>query len=133
GAALFLSGCFFSFHKGVTDLNGSSPSTPVTLQFSSPTSTGSDTTPVYSVAVVLSAPSSSTVTVDYAVTGGTAVNGVDFTLSSGTLTFAPGDTSELIAISVTNEGTGFDKTIDLQLSNPSGATLDVQTTHVHTI
>src|SRR5262249_31362577 len=43
--------------------------------------------------VALSAPSGQTVVVHYGVTGGTAAgNGVDYTVASGTLTFAPGQT-----------------------------------------
>jgi len=57
-------------------------------------SSGSESASPASVAVSLTAESGKTVTVQYAVTGGTATGGgVDYALSSGTLTFAPGERS----------------------------------------
>ena len=53
--------------------------------------------------VSLSTASSQTVTVDYATAGGTAAAGTDFTAASGTLTFAPGETSRTIAVTVLSD------------------------------
>jgi hypothetical protein len=50
--------------------------------------------------VTLSAPSGLTVTVTAATANGTAVAGADYTATSGTLTFAPGDTSRTVSVSV---------------------------------
>ena len=48
-------------------------------------------------------------TVDYAITGGTATGGgVDYTLASGTLTFVPGVTSQNISVTVMNDTTPAD-------------------------
>src|SRR5439155_413188 len=87
------------------------------------------------LAVSLSAASGKTVTVAYAVTGGTATGGgVDYTLASGTLTFAPGVTTQNINITVVNDATDEDdETIQVTLSSPSNATLGVTTTHTYTI
>ena len=48
--------------------------------------------------VTLSAASTSPVTVQYATSDGTAVAGTDYTAQTGTVTFAPGQTSRLIPL-----------------------------------
>ena len=53
--------------------------------------------------ISLSNPSSETITVNYATSSGTAVMGIDFVESSDTLTFAPGETSKTIDISVNGD------------------------------
>ena len=53
--------------------------------------------------VTLSNPSASTVTVNYATSGGTATAGVDYGQASGTLTFAPGTTTQAVAVSVSGD------------------------------
>jgi hypothetical protein len=95
--------------------------------------------------VVLSQPVSQTVSVNYAVTGGTAgeclsvkalsspraigVIGaprlcVDYILDNGTLTFAPNQTRQQIAITLLDDGKpGPDKTIEVTLSGASNALL----------
>jgi hypothetical protein len=50
--------------------------------------------------VSLSAASASTVTVNYGTVSGTATAGTDFTPTSGTLTFAPGETSKSVTVPV---------------------------------
>jgi hypothetical protein len=84
----------------------------------------SGTTPM-TFPVTLSAASASTVTVAYAATGGTATSGVDYTVAgAGTLTFAPGVTTQNIIINVIGD-TDFepDETVVMTLSGPVGATL----------
>ena len=74
--------------------------------------------------VTLSHASSRTITVSYATQDGTAQAGSDYTASSGTITFNPGDTSQTVEVTVLtdsdNEG---QETLTLTLSNPSQATL----------
>ncbi len=53
--------------------------------------------------VVLSAASTSTVTVNFAALGDTAIAGVDFTAASGALSFAPGVTRRTITVNVTGD------------------------------
>ena len=62
-----------------------------------------------------------TVTVDYAVTGGTATRGLDYQLADGTLTFQPGQTEKTIDITILDDGSyeDEDETIVLTLSNPA--------------
>lgn len=62
--------------------------------------TGAQTTPC-ALTVTLNGPSGNTITVDFQTEDGTAtLQGEDYTFASGTITFAPGDTSETIVIQV---------------------------------
>ncbi len=76
--------------------------------------------------VSLSAASGRQVTVGYADAGtGTATSGTDYTaLSGGTLTFAAGDTSKTVTVSVTGDTTDEpDETVLVALSSPMNATV----------
>ena len=67
---------------------------------------------------------SDTVTVQYAVSGGSAEAGSDYNLNPGVLTFAPGETSQTLSLSVVNdESIEETETVVITLSNPSNATL----------
>ena len=76
-------------------------------------------------AVTLSRAPSGTVTVDYATADGTATAGSDYTATSGTLSFAAGETEKTVSVPVLDdahdEGS---ETLTLTLSNPSGAYLE---------
>src|SRR5262249_40282268 len=54
----------------------------------------------FNFTVSLSSPSSSTITVTYQTQDGTATAGSDYTTATGTLTFAPGQTSKTVAVQV---------------------------------
>ncbi|CAN5742439.1 hypothetical protein BH20ACT2_BH20ACT2_09970 [soil metagenome] len=75
-------------------------------------------------AVTLSAAATDTVTVDYATADATATAPGDYTTTAGTLSFAPGETTKTIAVTVhgdtLDEG---DETFTATLTNPAGATL----------
>ena len=74
--------------------------------------------------VTLSAPASRSVTVDFEAQSATATVGQDFGATSGTLTFAPGQTTQTIAVDLLADGTDEpDETLRLSLSNPSQGTL----------
>jgi hypothetical protein len=75
------------------------------------------------VPVTLSAASGQTVTIGYAVTGGTATDGTDFHLGSGTLTFAPGVKAMDLPLSVVNHKDATSRTIQVTLSSPTEASL----------
>ena len=80
--------------------------------------------------VSLSAVSARQVTVDYADAGtGTATSGQDYTaIPSGTLTFAPGDTSETVTVSVIGDTRDEDsETVAVTLSGARGATIATAT------
>ena len=71
--------------------------------------------------MTLSRVSSSTVTVDYATSPGTATAGEDYTTTSGTLTFAPGDTEKTVSVPILDDAHDEgEETFTLTLSNPSG-------------
>ena len=77
------------------------------------------------IVVTLDAPSLSTVTVDYTTAAGTALSGgVDFTGGSGTLSFAAGETSKVVSITLSNDLTVENlEHFHFQLSSPTNATL----------
>src|SRR5205823_4639118 len=108
---------------------------PPTVAFSLASSSGAESVTPANLVVALSAISGKTVTVDYAVGGGTAAGGgVDYTLASGTLTFAPGVTNQNIAIAVMDDALNeANETILVSLSNPINATLGATTTHTYAI
>jgi hypothetical protein len=63
----------------------------------------------------------SSATVDFATSNGTAVAGSDYTAVSGTLTFAHGETSRSFSIPILSDNIfEEDETINLTLSNPGG-------------
>ena len=86
------------------------------------------------VSVVRSGSSLGVATVDYTTVNATAVAGQDYTRTSGTLTFAAGETSKIIPVPILDdlnpEGT---ETFNLALDATSGATLGVPRTATITI
>jgi hypothetical protein len=77
-----------------------------------------------SFTVMLSAPSGQVVTVAYSTADGTATAGSDYTPTSGTLTFAPGQTSLTIAIPVVGDTLDeADETFFVNLSGPTNAVI----------
>jgi probable HAF family extracellular repeat protein len=74
--------------------------------------------------VSLSAASSDTVTVNFATANGSATAGSDYEPASGTLTFAPGETSKTITVPVYGDRLGEpNETFFVNLSNPTNATI----------
>ena len=74
--------------------------------------------------VTLSAPRDTAVSVQYGTLDGTAVAPADFTASSGTIVFAPGETSKTLDILVVGDtALEADETFIVRLSDPNGATI----------
>ncbi|QTL02897.1 cellulase family glycosylhydrolase [Aquabacter sp. L1I39] len=75
-------------------------------------------------AVTLDKASSETVTVQYATSDGTAKAGSDYKATTGTVTFAPGVTSQMVHVDIMGD-TAFEanETFTVTLSTPSGATI----------
>ena len=70
--------------------------------------------------------SASTVTVNYATSDAGAVAGTDYTASSGTLSFAPGETVKNVVVDITDDSDSTRPPIErfaLSLSSPSNATI----------
>src|ERR1043166_1870383 len=107
------------------------PTTTAFLSSAESTGEGSGAKQLF---VYLSGSSSQTITVDYATADGTAVAGSDYTSTSGTLTFAPGETSKSFTVSVTDDSLDEDdETFTANLSNPTNATLGSPSTETITI
>jgi endoglucanase len=73
--------------------------------------------------VTLSAAATKTVTIAYATKDGTAHAGTNYTATSGTLTFAPGTTSQIVAVHLLGSAATGKLTFMLALSDPLGTTL----------
>ena len=77
-----------------------------------------------SFAVTLSPAATSTVTVSYRTSNGTASSSSDYTSASGTLTFRAGDTSKTISVRTTDDSRDeSNETFTVRLSSASGATI----------
>ena len=84
---------------------------------------GNAGTTAFTFTVTLSAASGQTVTVNYATANGTAAAGVDYVATSGTLTFAPGDTTKQITVLVNGDTLNeADETFFVNLTAPTNAT-----------
>ena len=71
--------------------------------------------------VIMSRAASVAVTVDYATSDGTATVGEDYTATTGTLTFAVGETEKTVSVPVLDDATDEDdETFTLTLTNASG-------------
>ena len=85
---------------------------------------GNTSTVSASFTVTLSALSSEAITVDYSTAGGTAIADSDFQAAGGTLTFAPGQTSQTITVPVNGDRVGeSNETFVVLLSNAANATI----------
>ena len=74
--------------------------------------------------VLLSNPSSQTITVSFGTANGSATAGSDYVATSGTLTFNPGETSKSIPVQVTGDNIDeTDETYVVNLSSPTNATI----------
>ncbi|MFM6222637.1 MAG: Calx-beta domain-containing protein, partial [Dolichospermum sp.] len=84
--------------------------------------------------VTLSNASTQTITVQYATANGTAIAGADYTSTSGTLTFNPGVTSQVINIPILNDSLNeANETFSLTLNSPTNASLGTSQTVTTTI
>jgi hypothetical protein len=82
--------------------------------------TGGSASAVFTV--TLSGAASGPVSVNFAANSGTAGSGVDFTATSGTLVFAPGETSQTISVPIATDSLDEDdEQFGVTLSNVSGA------------
>lgn len=106
---------------------------PPTFSFASSSGSATEASGTALIAVTLSPASSAATSVAYAVTGGTATAGVDYTLASGTLSFDPGDTAKSILLTLLDDSAAeAGETIVIALSSPLGGVLG-SSEHVFTI
>jgi len=100
------------------------PPTPsVTINNAAQTE-GNSGTATLRFTVTLSAAASSPVTVIYATANGTATAGSDYTAKSGTVTFAPGQTAQIIDVTILGDTiVEPNETFLVRLTSASGATI----------
>jgi len=85
---------------------------------------GDSGTTLFSFPVTLSGQSAQTITATFTTNNGTAVSGSDYTASSGTVTFTPGQTTQTITISVLGDtNCEPDETFTVTLGSPVNATI----------
>ncbi|MDW3209881.1 MAG: DUF2341 domain-containing protein [Reichenbachiella sp.] len=108
---------------------------PVSLEFQDAATTIDEGGNIAQIVVELSNPSGQTVTVDYAVSGGTAIGfGTDYALADGILSIAPGNQIKSINVALTDDTEEESaETIIIDISSPTGATLGAQTQHTITL
>ena len=104
------------------------------VRFDGAAATCSEACGSVNLAVSLSAASPKTATIDYAVSGGTATGGDDYTLAAGTLTIPAGQTARTIALIVTDDTAEEPaETVEVTLNAPSNAALGSPGVHTLTI
>ena len=87
-----------------------------------------------SIVVNLDQAGLSAATVDYTVTGTATGGGVDYTLANGTLSFATGELSKTIGLTIVDDAMiEENETVVITLSNASGASLGTNTVYTYTI
>ncbi len=93
------------------------------LQFAQASYSVDDTDSVATITLVRVGATNGAVTVDFATSDGTARAGVDYTMTTGTVTFADGMATNTVTIPIINPPLGAletNQTVNLTLSNPTG-------------
>lgn len=118
-------------------LSGGGTPPSISLSSSQTVVEGSTAPQSVTYTVRLSNASNQTVTVAYTTVDGTALAGSDYAATSGTLTFAPGVTSQQVSISILNDAVNeTNETFKVVFSNPANAALatsEVTTTLTDTL
>ncbi|HYV09957.1 MAG TPA: Calx-beta domain-containing protein [Pyrinomonadaceae bacterium] len=108
-----------------TELVSNAAPIPTGIQFETDRFFVFENSPTISIRVARTGDVSGTASINFATSDGTAKAGSDYTATSGTLTFGPGELSKNISIPIINDNlfeTG-DETFNLTLSDPTGAIL----------
>ncbi|MFO0409897.1 MAG: beta strand repeat-containing protein, partial [Dolichospermum sp.] len=86
---------------------------------------GNSGTKTGTVTVTLNAVTDKTVTVNYTTANNNAIAGIDYTATSGQLSFAPGETTKTITVTVFGDNIAeANKSFFVNLSNPTNAIID---------
>ena len=100
-----------------------------TLEFSAPVYSAAENSGAATITVLRKGDASSAATVNYATSNGTATAGSDYTATTGTVTFSAGDFLKTFSIPIQNDETNEgNETVNLTLTNPTGASLGTQNT-----
>lgn len=131
GANVNLLSNYYSY----TILDDDSPPSSPYVGFAAASSTVLESDGTVDLAVSLSSAPTSSVTVNYSVTGGTATgDGTDYTLAAGTLTFAAGETVQTIPLTIVDDAViDANETIIITLASPVGLQLGSISAHTVTI
>lgn len=106
-----------------------------TVQFQLAASAGIESVGTDSILIELNQMIDVAVTINYAITGGTATGGgTDYTLASGTATILAGSSSAAIVFSINNDASQeITETFTVTLSSPNNASLGANTAHTYSI
>lgn len=97
---------------------------PATVSFAQSSYTVNEAAGTVTFTVLRRGTQDTAISVNYATTDASARAGADYVFAAGTLTFAPGVSSQTITITVTNDtDVEGDETLNVVLDNPSGAVL----------
>jgi len=123
-----------TYGRGAFEINLNQTTSP-TIQFSSATFSVNENAGTATITVTRGGSSSGAVSANYSVANGTATAGQDYVATSGTISFAAGETSKTFNVSIVDDSAlEGNETINLSLSNPAGgATLGSPNTAVLTI
>jgi hypothetical protein len=107
---------------------------PPSVAFASDTATVPESSPTATFTVQLSAPATTIVTASYTTVDGTALAGQNYSATSGTVTFQPGQTQQTISVGILDDHqVDPGRTFDLSLTSASGALNDGISTVTATI
>lgn len=110
-------------HILIVDGNGGIPGPTMTISDATVVE-GNGTLTTVMLTVTLSAPSTQTITVDYATLNGTASSGSDYVSVTGQLTFDPGVVNQTIAVTIIGDSSPeTDEVFSINLSNPTNIVL----------
>ncbi len=130
---LVMDGTVGAFALDHLSVYGDAGNAPLRVQFDPNSYTVTEGETV-TVTVALNMTSTNTVTVTYAMTDGTATAGADYTATTGSLVFAPGDLTKSFTVSTIEDATEeSDETVNLTLSNPISVELGSASTAILTI
>ncbi len=109
-------------YRGIVELNQAGQAGIFGLQASNIIVNEGESTAT--VTVLRTQGASGTVTLDYSTVAGSAIAGQDYVAQSGTLTFAPGETSQSVEITLLDDNlTEGSEAFGFAIDNPSGGTL----------
>ncbi|MFC1619122.1 Calx-beta domain-containing protein [Candidatus Neomarinimicrobiota bacterium] len=108
---------------------------PPSVEFTTGTSSGNEGSTSPSFSLALTAVSGFDITVDYAASGLTATEGVDFTMPNGTATIPLGQATTNISAAIIDDAIDeFNETFVVSLSNPTNSSVGTTNpTHTYTI
>jgi len=130
-----VSSCGFSATPGVVDGDGGIIPGSVKVGFLSATSLEDERSGMVSVPVHLSMALETPISVSYSFIDGSAVGSMDYAGTAGTITFAPGQTDQVIPVTINDDGVDetANETFEIVLASPTGGVSLATAEHTVTI